>query len=128
MSRYERAVEKTGLNFHDESQPTDVTLALECSYDADAKVRRVAAKTLCPCHVRANVTEVWERLLEMTSDPDAGVRADVVHALADGSPRERAPEIAAALESLYNDPDRKVRKRVRMVLSAYRRTGRVNVL
>jgi hypothetical protein len=74
------------------------------------------------------VDEVWARLLEMTSDPDPGVRADVVHALADGSPTARAPEIIYAVEELYNDPDPKVRKRVRLVVTSYRRTGRVNVL
>ena len=52
-----------------------------------------------------------------------------------GRPRARrrvaaAPtaEIVEALESMWNDADKRVRKRVRYVLSAYRRTGRVNVL
>lgn len=64
----------------------------------------------------------------MTNHPDPGVRLDVVHALGDGSPRDRATDIVGALEGLHNDPDPKVRKRVRYVLSSYRRTGRVNVL
>jgi hypothetical protein len=83
---------------------------------------------MCPCHVKANVPQVWERLIEMTTDDDVGVRLDVVHALADGSPRERAGDIAAVMERMYNDGDPKVRKRVRRVLNAYRRTRKLNVL
>ncbi len=56
------------------------------------------------------------------------MRLSVVHALADGSPRHREAEVVSTLESMHNDPDVKVRKRVRYVLAAYRRTGRVNVL
>lgn len=89
---------------------------LEFTHDPDPLVRRLAAKALCPCHVKADLPEVWDRLVEMTDDPDAGVRLDVVHALGDGSPRERGPEIALAPPL-----DREG-------LSAYRRTGRVNVL
>jgi HEAT repeat protein len=128
MGKYERAIEKTGLDLSESCSLDQTASALLFSFDADPLVRRVAAKALCPCHVRANVPDVWDRLLEMTADPDPGVRSDVIHALADGSPRERAPQIAEALEALYNDPDVKVRKRVRFVLSAYRRTGRLNVL
>jgi HEAT repeat protein len=125
MGKYDKAIAKTGLALEGHAP---VAHALSCSYDSDPKVRRVAAKALCPCHVQANVPEVWERLIEMTSDDDVGVRLDVVHALADGSPRERAHDIAEVLERMYNDPDAKVRKRVRRVVSAYRRTENLNVL
>jgi len=125
MGKYEQAIEKTGLAIDGHAPVAD---ALIHSHDADPKVRRVAAKAMCPCHVKANVPEVWDRLIEMASDADVGVRLDVVHALADGSPRERADQIAGVLERMYNDPDPKVRKRVRRVVTSYRRTGNLNVL
>jgi predicted secreted protein len=88
----------------------------------------VAVKNLCPCHIRADIPAVWERLLVLSTDPDAGVRADVVHTLTDGSPRSLAREVAAALERLRNDPNRKVRRQVNRVLGQQARTGRINVL
>ena len=83
---------------------------------------------MCPCEVKGDVPEIWDRLIAMVDDPDPSVRRWVVHDLADGSPLHRTVEIVAALETMWNDPDRRVRKRVRFVLNAYRRTGRVNVL
>lgn len=131
MGKYERARQKIGYGapIADTRTPKEsVRLLIERSFDADPIVRSAVAKHLCPCHVRTNLPEVWDRLIEMTADPEPVVRRDVVHALADGSPRERAAEIAAALEPLYNDDDPRVRKMVRKVISAYRETGRVNVL
>lgn len=83
---------------------------------------------LCPCHVQGRDDEVWQRLFELLADPSPVVRAKAVHALADGSPREYADRIATEFAALRNDPDRTVRRMVGRVLSAYHRTGRVNVL
>jgi HEAT repeat protein len=131
MATYAKATKRTGLRppgGDARTSPDDIHELLELTNDDDPKVRRLATKNLCPCHVRADVPQVWDRLFDMLDDPDPGVRRDAVHALGDGSPRERAAEIASALEPLYNDPDRTVRKHVRRVVTAYRRTGRVNVL
>lgn len=98
------------------------------SRDPDPKVRAVALANICPCHVRADFPEAWNRILELAADPDPKVRRTVVHALADGSPRHRQAQVVAALESLRNDPDRSVRRQANFVLGRYRRTGRVNVL
>lgn len=105
MSRYAKAIERTGIALGSCAPGADAALqVLPLTFDPDPLVRRVAAKALCPCHVRANVPEVWDRLLDMTNDTDPGVRLDVVHALGDGSPRDRAPDIVGALEGLHNDP------------------------
>ena len=101
---------------------------IELSKSDKPSVRAKAVHHMCPCEVKGDVPEVWDRLIAMVDDPDPGVRRWVVHALADGSPRRRTDEIVAALETLWNDADKKVRKRARFVLNAYRRTGRVNVL
>lgn len=131
MGRYDAVRARTGLGLpHEDAARGHATLAglPALSQDPDARARRVAAKHLCPCHVRADVPEVWDRLLELARDPDAGVRRDAVHALGDGSPRHRQAQILEVLTSLRNDPDRKVRRQVWRVLAAYRRTGRINAL
>ena len=131
MGKYAHTMAKTGLRLPGPDVCTteaEIPRLLELTYDADPKVRSLAAKNLCGCHVRADHPEVWDRVLEMLGDPDAKVRADAVHALGDSSPRHRAHDFAAALEPLYNDPDPHLRKRVRKVINAYRRTGSVNVL
>ena len=101
---------------------------LDLTRSEDPKVRSIAVKHLCPCHVRSNHPEVWERVFELVDDPDPRVRRDAVHALADGSPRELADRVGETLEARRNDPDRVVRRQMRKVVDAWRRTGRVNVL
>ena len=131
MGKYAHTMAKTGLRIPGPdacTSPTEIPRLLELTYDDDPKVRRLAAKNLCGCHVRADHPEIWDRVLELLGDPDAGVRSDAVHALGDSSPKHRVHDFAAALEPLSNDPDRHLRKRVRKVLTAYRKTGSVNVL
>ncbi|HYF50180.1 MAG TPA: HEAT repeat domain-containing protein [Planctomycetota bacterium] len=106
----------------------DIPTLLEMSFSDDPAVRREALGHLCPCHVKSNQPELWNRLVEMVLDPDVKVRRAVVHTLCDGSPRERAPEVVHALERMYNDPDEKLRKGVRRIVQHYRRTGKVNIL
>ncbi len=91
-------------------------------------MRNRAVQQLCPCKVKANHAEVWNRVLAMVTDEDAKVRSTVLHTLCDGSPHEREAEVVTAVESFYHDPDRKVRRQARKVLSHYRRTGRINIL
>ena len=131
MGKYAHAIAKSGLPIPGGAACTpeaEIPRILELTYDEDVKVRRLAAKNLCGCHVRADHAEVWDRIYELLGDPDPGVRGDAVHALADSSPNHLAHRTAAALEDLYNDPDPGLRKRVRKVVNAYRRTGSVNVL
>ncbi len=104
----------------------DIEQALEQSFDQDPKKRRSALQHLCPCHVRADVPEIWERLFEMQSDPDTTVRSIILHSLCDGSPRSREPQVLAALEALAHDPDRQLRRRARQALAQHKRTGRIN--
>ena len=104
----------------------DIEQALGHTLDPDAKTRRAALHRLCPCQVRSDVPEIWDRLLEMQGDPDLTVRSIILHNLCDGSPHSREPEVLAAIEALAHDPDRQLRRRARQALAVYRRTGRIN--
>jgi hypothetical protein len=95
---------------------------------ADSKIRLQALRELCPCHVRRNVPEIWDRVLRLVQDENVRVRSAVLHMLADGSPLERCDEVVWAIGILVHDPDLTLRRRARGVLAAYRSTGRVNVL
>lgn len=108
------------------AEELDLTLAL--TRDARPRVRQAALMNLCPCHLRADVPEVWERVFEMAADEDVGVRRQVVHTLGDGSPGRLQQRVLRTLESMRNDRDRTLRRAVRALLARHRRTGRVNVL
>jgi HEAT repeats len=101
---------------------------LELTRDRDPRKRKWAVRQLCPCHLKYNDDQIWDRLSAMAADDDRQVRSTVLHVLCDGSPRSREQEIVAALERMQHDPDMGLRRRVRKVLAQYRRSGTVNVL
>ena len=108
-------------------RPHEVRALREQLRAADPAARRRAAQALCPCHVRGDDADVWDRLLGLVDDPEVGVRRTVLHALIDGSPRHREAEVVHAIARLHDDPDLRLRRRARRFLAQYRRTGRVNV-
>jgi hypothetical protein len=132
MGKYDGVRQKTGWGVPgagDTSRTQDeIDELIGLTFDDDAKVRKIAVVNLCPCHVRADFPEAWDRILAMTTDESPLVRRAVVHMLADGSPRHREQDVVGALETLRNDKDRDVRRQVRKVLGGYHRTGQVNVL
>ncbi len=99
---------------------------LEDSRSKDARLRRSAARELCPCELKADHPEAWSRVFELTRDDDAGVRRIAFHTLTDGSPRQREADVLAALKGMYDDPDLRLRRSVRQRLARYRRSGRIN--
>ena len=101
---------------------------LERTKSASARERALAARKLCPCDLRRDYEDVWDRLLEMLDDDDEKVRSLVLHSLCDGSPKGYAERIAEALEARWMDPAPKLRRRIRHVLGEYRRAGNLNVL
>ena len=101
---------------------------LQRTHDPDPRKRKAALKDLCPCHVRADIPQLWDRIFEMLSDEEGCVRDQALHALGDGSPGHLEHRIIEAVEALYNDPFPDVKKKARKILNAYRRTGKWNVL
>ena len=98
---------------------------LELSRSEEGRVRQLACRNLCTCHVRADDERVWARLLELAADPDPRVRGDVIHAVTDSTPAARVPAVIQVLESLRNDADAGICRRARKTLAHYRRTGKV---
>jgi len=101
---------------------------VEATRNEDPSERMLALRELCPCHVKKNIKEFWDRIIEMIHDPDPDVRYQVVHNLCDGSPNEREFDVINAIKELEHDESRIVRRAVNRVLSSYNRTGKWNVL
>ncbi|MDA1190827.1 MAG: hypothetical protein O3A46_03975 [Candidatus Poribacteria bacterium] len=99
---------------------------IEASYDPDPKVRKQAARDLCPCELKMNYAPAWNRLLELIHDDDADVQRIAFHTLTDGSPREREAEIIEAIKALENVKEPKLRRQVRRTLMQYRTKGKIN--
>eukprot|EP01120_Amphizonella_sp_Union-15-10_P013541 TRINITY_DN628_c0_g3_i4.p1 TRINITY_DN628_c0_g3~~TRINITY_DN628_c0_g3_i4.p1 ORF type:complete len:133 (+),score=22.51 TRINITY_DN628_c0_g3_i4:249-647(+) len=101
---------------------------IKFTFNENPKIRKKALRELCPCHVKRDVEEFWNRIIEMVHDPDGLVRYQVLHNLCDGSPNFREEQIIAAIEELHNDEDKAVRSAANKVLSHYRRTGKWNIM
>jgi len=128
VGRWNRVAEKVGVGLpagDGRITEDDLDGILELSRSNESRLRQLACKNLCTCHVRADDDRVWTRLLELVEDPDPLVRGDVIHAMTDSTPAPRVPAVILALESRHNDPDEGVRRRVRKTLAHYRRTGKV---
>jgi hypothetical protein len=128
VGRWNRVADKVGIGL----PPADARMAadaldeiLQLSRSDESRLRQLACKNLCTCHVRADDDRVWVRLLELVEDPDPRVRGDVIHAITDSTPAPRVPAVIQALQARHNDPDAGIRRRVRKTLAHYRRTGKV---
>ena len=128
MGRWSKIAEKQGVGLpagEGSTAKEAIDGLLELSRSQDRRVRQLACRNLCTCHVRADDDRVWTRLLELVEDPDPRVRGDVIHAITDSTPGPRVPAVIRALESRRNDPDAGIRRRVRKTLAHHRRTGKV---
>lgn len=106
----------------------DIQSLLAQTYSADADDRAEAVRELCPCHLKRNLPEVWQRMIALQADPERCVRTQVLHVLADGSPHEYEAQVVSAVQRLAQDSDEKIRRNARKVLAKYRKSGNINVL
>lgn len=109
-------------------QTTIIETIISLTKHQSARVRQRALKEMCPCIVKEDLTDFWERVMEMIEDESATVRYQVMHTLCDGSPGHMEDKVADALDIFNNDPDRKIRRKAHQVLTGYRRTGKWNVM
>ncbi|CAF3572412.1 unnamed protein product [Rotaria socialis] len=106
----------------------DIKTILELTNHVDPIVRQRALKEICPCRVKDDIDVFWERVVEMTDDPADNVREQVLHTLCDGSPDHMEMKVLEALEKFNRDSNPYIRRRAHKVLSAYRRSGKWNIL
>ena len=92
------------------------------------KVRQKALREMCPCRVKIDIDDFWVRVFEMLDDPAVNVRQQVLHTICDGSPSHLEFEVAEALDKFNRDSDSNIRRMAHKALTAYRRTGKWNVL
>ena len=83
---------------------------------------------MCPCRVKTDLPEFWERLFELAEDPSVKVREQVLHNMCDGSPPGYEDTVIECLEIFNRDPDAHIRRRAHKVMASYLRTGEWNVL
>jgi hypothetical protein len=130
VGSYDEVVAKYGIGVPmpgSRTQRGEIAGLLELTRERSPKVRRIAVKRLCICHVQRHYPEVWRRLIDLVGDSDPGVRIDAIHALTDGSPADLARDVLDAMARLVEDPDPKVRRYARYLRERQRRLGRVNV-
>ncbi len=75
----------------------------------DAEERLVAAKFLCPCHVRGRTEAIWEAVLALMADADPRVRFAAWHTLEDGGVPSEAGVLERLEVALQGEADPKVR-------------------
>ena len=84
---------KLGLNKHQKAafkpgerrvRKDEIENLIDLSRSEDVKDRLIAARNLCPCHVRTRIEAVWEALFRMLEDADVRVRRTAWHTLEDG--------------------------------------------
>ncbi|MFI4973650.1 MAG: HEAT repeat domain-containing protein [Caulobacterales bacterium] len=90
---YQKAAHKAGEARVRRGQ-VDQLLALAGSDRAEDRL--VAAKFLCPCHVRGRTQDIWNAIVALMADEDARIRFAAWHTLEDGG----VPSETGVLEQL----------------------------
>ena len=112
MNKHQKAAHKVGER---RLGREDIPELLEMSRSQDPEERLVAAKYLCPCHVRRRIEAVWEALYRMLEDSDVHVRRAAWHTLEDGG-RPDDPILDEILQRILRDEtDHQVREFARKI-------------
>jgi hypothetical protein len=86
LNRHQKAAYRPGEVRVSRAQIAEL-LVLAHSEDSDERL--LAAKFLCPCHVRGRTEAIWQTVQALMGDADPRVRFAAWHTLEDGGvPRE----------------------------------------
>ncbi|KAK3584658.1 hypothetical protein CHS0354_001237 [Potamilus streckersoni] len=110
------------------AETTDIDVIIDLTKHDNPQVRQRALREMCPCRVKADLADFWNRVLEMIDDEADNVRQQVLHTLCDGSPNHLESDVAKALEEFNRDPNSRIRRMAHKALTAYRKTGKWNIL
>ncbi|HEX3408614.1 MAG TPA: hypothetical protein VHS81_15380 [Caulobacteraceae bacterium] len=80
-NRHQKAAFRPGEARVSRSQVAEL---LGLARSGDVEERLVAAKYLCPCHVRGRAEPIWQTVLGLMADGDPRVRFAAWHTLEDG--------------------------------------------
>ena len=94
----------------------------------DENIRLKALQRLCPCRVKDEIDQFWDRIFEMVKDSSPKVRYQVLHNMCDGAPPDLEPRVAEALEIFNRDSDKDIKRAAHKVLGSYLRTGKWNIM
>ena len=83
---------------------------------------------MCPCRVKNDQPDFWQRIFELAEDDSTKVRYQVLHNMCDGSPEGYEDKVVQALEIFNRDTDKDIRRRAHKVMASYLRTGDWTVL
>lgn len=109
-------------------ETTDIDEVITLSKHSDPVVRQKALREMCPCRVKTDINDFWNRVLEMIDDPATNVRQQVLHTLCDGSPVHMEDAVVEALQKFNIDSDKEIRRKAHKALASYRRSGKWNIL
>lgn len=110
---------KESLNFDE---------VLSLSYNKNDEIRLKALQRLCPCRVKDEYEQFWNRIFQMVDDTSPKIRYQVLHNICDGSPDTMEERVRDALEIFNRDEDPEIRRRAHKVIASYMRTGKWNIL
>ena len=115
MNKHQKAAHRPGEEKVGREEIADL-LTLSCSRVADERL--TAARYLCPCHIQARISAVWEAVFRLMEDDDPRVRLAAWHTWEDGGlPNEEAT--LKQMEQIYQrEHDAKVRKFAGTILAA----------
>ncbi|KAN0030217.1 hypothetical protein ACTA71_009978 [Dictyostelium dimigraforme] len=118
--------DKKSINLDDPNLTMEQYLSL--TYSEDSRTRLATLRTMCPCKVKADIDQFYDRIIEMSKDSDRNIRYQAMHNLCDGSPAWREDAVIQTLESMHNDSDPKIRRRIHNILTHYKHTGKWNII
>lgn len=105
-NRHQKAAFRLGEQRVSRAQVAEL-LALANSCDADERL--LAAKFLCPCHVRGRTEPIWQAVLALMADVDPRVRFAAWHTLEDGGVPAESGVLERLEAALQGECDPKVR-------------------